>query len=189
MKGYRTRNRMIREFLNDNPGTTVLYALATVTVGCSSYWLYRNIRNYGVEGTLRILWEGDPCTDEERSCLDKIQLIQQKIDTSEAAINILEEGLERAKLDSVDLGDAVDSSMILDSWQKNTSSSDLRSEIGLLSYNLDKIAADIDGLAVLEHNDIRKKKKQLSSVIVAMMDRVDQMIAIFEQLQQSSNSS
>ena len=138
---------------------------------------------------MRILWEGDPCTDEERSCLDKIQLIQQKIDTSEAAINILEEGLERAKLDSVDLGDAVDSSMILDSWQKNTSSSDLRSEIGLLSYNLDKIAADIDGLAVLEHNDIRKKKKQLSSVIVAMMDRVDQMIAIFEQLQQSSNSS
>jgi prefoldin subunit 5 len=52
----------------------------------------------------------------------------------------------------------------------------LSKDLATLSYNLDKLAAEIDSVQSHGCNTVKAKKKELSNVIVNMMNTLDALI-------------
>jgi hypothetical protein len=158
----------------------IAIASATTTVavlGLSSFWFYQLVQNYGFDGALRFLWEGDPNPEHIRDHVRTLNTAAKALNTQQKTISVFEEGLERARLDTIDDSDA---SSILVLWRKNLPSSllDLRKHLAKLSYDLDRLAATVDQVPTDE--EIRQQKKQLSKRVVFLMERADALIAFFK---------
>jgi hypothetical protein len=155
------------------------FALEAVTVsllGFSTYWLYKRVQSYGWNGTIRYIWEGDPLPQEIRQLVDVLQAVSQSLDKIEAAIFLLEEGLERARLDTVD---GTSPANILQHWRTNLhhTKQEIRKDLAKMSFDLDVIASKIDQIPTKE--EVRQQKKELSSRTVLLMSRADQLIDFF----------
>lgn len=151
---------------------------AFALVGLSSYWCYRLVRQYGWDGALRYIWEGDPLPRDVRECVDALENASKGLTEQETIILLLEEGLERAHLDTVDeSGHAA----ILDAWRTNLplAQPDIRGDLAKASAALDQLAADID--QVPNQETVRPTKKDLSHRVVALMERIDVLIDFFKQ--------
>lgn len=152
---------------------------AVVLIGTSSYWLYQCVSDYGWEGTLRYIWEGDPYPDQIRLYLDSLDDVERSLGHEATLLSSLEEGLERARLDSID--DSSPSS-ILKMWESNTPIQDLQMQLAKLSYELDQRAAKVDQVILSDedHVDIKLRKKALSKRIVRLMERTDRLILFYQ---------
>jgi hypothetical protein len=133
---------------------------------------------YGWEGALRYVWEGDHLPRDVRECIHALEAVSNGLEEHEAVILSLEEGLERARLETVDESSP---DAILDAWRVNLplSQQDIRGDLAKTSATLDKLAADID--QVPNKDTVRQMKKDLSSRVVALMVRIDVLIDFFKQ--------
>lgn len=153
-------------------------AAAIILVGSSAVWLYQTVASYGWEGTLRYIWEGDPYSGKVRKYLDTLQRVKDSLDKENTMLSILEEGLERAKLDSID---AANCNSVRRQWEANLPGIlDLQLQLAKLSHDLDKRAAEIDQVPGEDVADIRSQKKSLSRRVVLLMERTDILIRFFE---------
>lgn len=120
------------------------------------------------------IWEGDPhpCYIRERKLA--LQSIAKKLDRKEKTLSDMEEGLERASLDSVDGAHA---RALRKMWEQNVQGGDLRKSLALLSTDLDQLASQID--QVISTEEIKGEKKKLSTRVVRMMERTDVLISFF----------
>ena len=59
--------------------------------------------------------------------------------------------------------------------------------LGLLSSDLDKLAAQVDGVVSEGSTVLKERKKVLSKRLVQLMERVDVLIAFFRKGRDSSN--
>lgn len=124
----------------------------------------------GWDGVLRLIWEGDAYPIHVRRAIKELDEAQDTIEKESALLSLLEEGLERANLDSID---SADESTILALWESNVPILDLRKQLALLSDKLDKVAAKID--AVTEQTQ-RDRKRALSKRAVDLMARMDMLV-------------
>ena len=159
--------------------TGLLWNISAYTVvGLSSYWCYRLLRLYGWEGALRYIWEGDPLPHDVRKCINTLKNVSQGLGDQEEVILSMEEGLERARLDTIDeSGQAA----VLDCWRMSLplAQRDIRGNLAKTSATLDKLASEID--QVPTNDSVRQEKKELSCRVVALMARVDVLIDFFKQ--------
>lgn len=166
------RNKRSRE-------TCLLWNISAFTlVGLSSYWCYRLVRLHGWEGALRYIWEGDALPRDVRECINTLENASKGLEEQETVILSLEEGLERARLDTADESSHA---TVLDAWRMNIPSTqqDIRGDLAKASAALDKLAADIDQIP--NKDTLRQKKKDFSMRVVALMIRIDVLIDFFKQ--------
>mmetsp|Transcript_28378 Transcript_28378/g.33613 ORF Transcript_28378/g.33613 Transcript_28378/m.33613 type:complete len:220 (-) Transcript_28378:276-935(-) len=198
--------------------SSVTTAAITITTIASSYYITRKISQYGLTGSLRLLWEGDHLPPNIRNAIDALDdLSERKIPKQGRKLDKIDCTIQLAKLNSVDDDDdddddtehAVDNESVntstttnsaststtnntmqttLSSGSSTTTSSSRRrhyilsqtpqvsKELSSLSYNLDKLAAEVD--AIQSHGDaeVKRRKKALSTLLVQMMERVDGFI-------------
>lgn len=156
---------------------TIASTTTVVVAGASSFWFYQLLCNYGWLGALRYIWEGDPNPEHIREHLKTLSTVEKALRKQEKTISTLEEGFERAQLDSID-----DSSFatILVLWRKNLPNSllDLRKHLAKLSHDLDELAAKVD--QVPSNEETRSRKKLLSTWVVGLMERADALITFLK---------
>lgn len=145
---------------------------------------------YGWQGALRLLWEGEPYSPHIQSLLDSLADAEKAIVKQEARMNAIEEALDRARLDSVD--EAKVSKAIVKRWVENYHPNNLEKSIAELSSTLDKLAAQVDAVILSSsdikqncrpiQDDIKQRKKTLSKQLVAAMERCDEYMECFQVL-------
>jgi hypothetical protein len=158
-------------------------AVVTVGAGAAMYWPVDSLWRHGWDGTLRYIWEGDPYSPQMRIHVDSILLVQQSMARDEQAIESLEQQWRQVQLNSND-------SSLWRAWQSSLSSespslvyTDLSKELGRLSYELDQYAYQLDQVrfsSQWRYRYWKSQRKELATRLVALMERVDQLIAIYE---------
>lgn len=145
------------------------------------------VSKYGVSGTLRYIWEGDHLPSEIRDELEKLESIQSKLRAQKKIINRITVLIETAKLNSVDeiIEREEESPVESDASGDDSSNQDVKrhyilsqvpslsKDLGMLSYNLDSLAAKVDSVQSHDNEDVKKQKKDLSRKLVDMMKVCD----------------
>lgn len=153
----------------------------TALLGVSTIWLSYLVHCYGVNGALRYIWEGDPNPENIREQMEKLSAAEKGIKKQIKTISTLEEGLQRARLDTIDDSDP---SSLLKLWRRNLPANlqDLRMRLALLSTDVDKVASKVDQVLPPQEDgeEVRKRKKALSKRIVETMERADALIDFFK---------
>lgn len=181
-------------------------AAVTVAAGVATYLiLHRSVEEYGWEGTWRYIWEGDAYSEQvRRDVVDVLEEVEVGRSVQEARLHGMETALERARLDGVDDVDDGDdrrtSRDTVERWIVNYApDGNLERTLGDVSDMLDRLAARVDGVVLPPAADdrdgsagsqlmqqIRKRKKLLSKVLVNDMERCDALVASFQVLQEQS---
>mmetsp|Transcript_32273 Transcript_32273/g.47051 ORF Transcript_32273/g.47051 Transcript_32273/m.47051 type:complete len:179 (-) Transcript_32273:114-650(-) len=155
----------------------------TVTI-LTTIYITKSISQYGLSGTLRLLWEGDHLTPECRESMDTLDQVQNKtIPKLGKKLEQLEVTMEVAKLNCVD-GPSLDEKTTTTEEEEAikiqilTQYPKMKTDLSGLSYNLDKAAAKIDSARSDGEQEVKARKKELSNIIVGLMDRADVLIAL-----------
>lgn len=170
-----------------------LIAAVGVTVAAVAGIIFHKtlVEEYGWEGALRYVWEGEPYSASIQKLLDSLSDAEKEIVVQEGRLNAIEETLERARLDSID--DARTTKAIVLRWKENYRPRDLEKTLGELSSTLDKLAALVDAVILSGKEsdtssrvvqDIKQKKKVLSKQLVLHMERCDAFMACYQVLQE-----
>lgn len=151
-------------------------ALTATTFTAISLLLYKPLSKYGIQGTLRLIWEGDAVPPHIRDQLDKLDVINSKLLKQSKKLKKIKTTIEMAKLNSVD--GEVDEIEDVDSTSPKRhyiliQIPSLEKDLGMLSYTLDQIAAEIDELNSHSDADLRQQKKDMSKRVVEMMNLCD----------------
>jgi hypothetical protein len=154
--------------------TTITAVTATAVISTSLFLLYPVVRDYGWKGAFTYIWEGDPHPFHIRERKQTLESITIKLERKEKTLSAMEEGLERASLDSID---GANSRILRQMWEQNVPGRDLRKSLALLSHDLDQLAAQID--QVISTEEIRSTKKEMSTRVVRMMERTDTLISFY----------
>jgi hypothetical protein len=163
---------------------------ATLSVA-ASYWMYQSVSEYGLEGTFRYIWEGDPYTPAIREYVETLEQAEKSRVTQELRINAIEEALERARLDSVD--DVRTTKEVVRLWMANYAPKNLEKSLADLSNLLDRLAAQVDGIVLSKGDanasshvlqELKRRKKLLSKQLVLDMERCDVLTASYQVLQE-----
>jgi hypothetical protein len=183
-------------------GVTAFAAVAgvvTATAAATYYYLLRpTVEEYGWEGTLKFIWEGDAYPGHIRHYIDILENAEVERSIQESKIHGMETALELARLDSVD-DDETDhghslSKDTVERWIVNYSpDGNLERTLVNVSDVLDKLAAKVDGVVLSSSakddtdtnlmRQIKQRKKILSKVLVNDMERCDALVASFQVLQ------
>ena len=169
-------------FRRDSYGERTWASLAgTALFGASAIGFSYLVHRYGFGGALRFIWEGDPHPESIREQLSSLRTAEKDIKRHVKIVATLEEGLQRARLDTIDDSDA---SAILDLWKQNLPKNlqDLRTRLALLSTDLDKVASRLDQVLPpqIGGEEVGQRKKSLSKSVVTLMERADALIDFFK---------
>jgi len=161
---------------------TVVAFAAVGSVGVlATAWLYRSVKDYGWDGTLRLIWEGDHYTPAVRDALDELENLETQAAVRTSLMDLIETSLARAKLNTVD----DDQSVKKEGWTAAHRPGNLEKDLTRLSYDLDKLAAKVDEV-LTKHIDVRPKKKLLSSELVKLMSRADELLQIYQKKEEAT---
>jgi hypothetical protein len=164
-------------------------ATATITAA-ASYWLHHSVSQYGWDGTLRYIWEGDPYSPKVRHYMETLDDADQSRKSQERLIAAIEEALERARLDSID--DTKTTREIVKAWITIFRPKNLEKSLSQLDTVLDKLAAKVDGILISAADnsrvfqELKRRKKLLSKQLVLAMERTDALLASYRILQEQS---
>lgn len=158
--------------------TTISTIAVVAIVGTCGYWSYQLVSAFGFSGALRYIWEGSPWDEQIRDGMRTLDDAESSIDLLEEMIELLEATLRHAREESFD-----DLSLIQE-WE--TASGDLQGRLGQLSYDLDKVAARIDGVVSNGRDELKRRKKHLSAEVVLLMSRADTLISVFQNAESES---
>jgi len=148
----------------------------SLVVTVAAYNTYRLVRQHGWQGALYYVWDGDPTLPYLRDRIAVLSSTEEKLEKKQLTISGLEEALQRARLDTIDGADMTDVRQL---WAKYSRSKDLRQKLALLSHDLDQLAATLDRIESANDTSVQAKKKKLSSSVVLLMERTDQLITAF----------
>ena len=153
---------------------TFLLGTAAVAATAVSILLWQCVSKYGFEGTLRYVWEGNPHPPKTRDSIQSLEKVERSIQTESLLVG-LEESLARAQLDSVD-----GVSITVPLWMVAHAPRNLQYDLAKVSHDLDTLAANVD--LISSHGDagIKLRKKQCSQQVVQMMERADNLLALYQ---------
>jgi hypothetical protein len=148
------------------------------------------VSQYGWDGTLRYIWEGDPYSPKVRHYMETLDDADQSRKSQERLIAAIEEALERARLDSID--DTKTTREIVKAWITIFRPKNLEKSLSQLDTVLDKLAAKVDGILISAADnsrvfqELKRRKKLLSKQLVLAMERTDALLASYRILQEQS---
>jgi hypothetical protein len=159
----------------------ILGAAATATATISvSVWIYRCVQDYGWEGYLNYIWEGDPYTPQTRADMKKLDKAGKILRRQGKALEKLEESLARGTLNTVDDGS---DDQVLIQWIMAHLPGNLETDLAACSDNLDKVAFTVDSVEGIKESRLRKK--EISKQIVVLMERADALVHSYKKWKQN----
>ncbi|KAL3799746.1 hypothetical protein HJC23_010396 [Cyclotella cryptica] len=151
---------------------TLIYKRNAIFSYCNGY--------RGIQGFFRYIWIGDYLPPPIRKSVDELDELDELVNKCEPQLDHIETLVQRALLDSVDGPISISNEFVgsREELQKQIfqQNPELRKDIGMFSSRLDRLAARID--SVMSHSDeeVKRRKKQLSSKIVLLMTELDKII-------------
>ena len=149
--------------------TLAIAAAGSVTAAFVTYYLSKAISKYGAKGFVRLVWEGDHLEPNIREAWDALDGLEANAVPRE--MNRLEQveiSIETARLNSVDGSD----DQILEQYPQ------IKKDLSMVSYRLDKVAAEVDSVQSHGNVEVKRRKKCLSNKLVGMTERADSLIAL-----------
>ena len=146
-------------------------------------------RHRGMRGVWRLLWLGDSLPPRLRQSVDALDAAEAGVRSAEQQLDTIRILVARAALESVDgpttaapapataTGAATGDEARARLFREHP---ELRTRIGIFSDNLDRLAAAIDAVQSYADAEVKRRKKRLSSDIVALMEGLDGMVASFD---------
>ena len=190
---------------NDDSSFSWTAALTTTAVlslaGMASYGCWTLVKQYGWEGAMNYIWEGDPYP-HIRQYLTQLDQLTQQLDQAETILGQLQETRERAQLECIDYHDTTTDysnnkniktahdqqsvQLLVQTWQDTWKATyyyhqkkrDLATVAGGLSQLLDRTAARIDAVPAASHALVKQRKKALSQRVVQLMEQTDHCIGV-----------
>lgn len=188
-------------YIGSNNNTTTAFALALVSVAVSyaAYEFHRSVQDYGWEGAVRYIWEGDPYEPKLReyvSILDESEynlnafLINDRLCGLEESLNIatsLSSSTKSSTSATTTITGTTTSSVSKLSgiwnqkWMEHPSNNNsslticsIERTLADLSYSLDKIAARVDGIVLSSSSTSHltqkiKKRKKICSKSIVIL--------------------
>lgn len=138
-------------------------------------------RRRGIGGIARWIWLGDYLPPQLRQSMDALDEVEILMAKSEQELEQIEVSVERIRLESVD--DEIMNSTPSEDTENSSifqQNPELRTQIGIFSNNLDKLAAKIDSIKSHSDEEVKQRKKCMSNGIVKLMNDLDTMIASFD---------
>lgn len=166
------------------PSSRNVVALSAISL-VSAYvaiWLFQSVKEHGLEGTARFIWEGDYYNEEVRDSLDSLEDLEDKILEMSTLLETIGTSLARAELNSFD----DDSRSKKKLWTESHRPGNLEKDLANLSYSLDKLAAGVDSVLSRNMDVVRMKKKFLSTKIVKLMEEADVLLSLYQENEQIS---
>ena len=174
-------------YANRSPSITTITLSITTLV--TTYLLTKSISKYGVSGAIRYIWEGDHLSPEVRYEMDQLESLEKQMRIQKKKMNKIGFVIETAKLNSVDEivhdfdwnGEVEDTNT--DGYENDqlhkrhyilSQIPSLSKDLGMLSYNLDNMAAKVDSVQSHGDDSIKAQKKGLSHKLVEMMGICDE---------------
>lgn len=166
-----------------------LAGVAIVAVAAGAIFHKTLVEEYGWEGAIRYIWDGEPYPPTIQALLDVLAQAEKSRSAQVARLNAIEEALERARLDSVD--DVKTNKEIVRRWAENYRPTNLEKALAEQSNILDKLAAQVDAVILAGKesdgnsrvvHDIKRRKKLLSKQLVLDMERCDAFVACYQVL-------
>mmetsp|Transcript_7411 Transcript_7411/g.10796 ORF Transcript_7411/g.10796 Transcript_7411/m.10796 type:complete len:168 (-) Transcript_7411:85-588(-) len=166
------------------PSSRNVIALSAITAISAyvSVLLYQSVKEHGVESTIRYIWEGDYYSDEVRSSLDSLEELEAKFLVISTLLEKIDTSLARAKLNSFDDDPIVKK----DDWTESHRPGNLEKDLARLSYDLDKLAAEVDSVLSRNMDVIRIQKKSLSTKIVKIMEGADFFLSLYQEQEKAT---
>jgi len=158
-----------------SPSQNLLLAAASATAVAATYFLSLAISRYGLNGLLRLIWEGDHLPPDVRESVDALYTLESDaLPKEECNMERVQVTIETVLLNSVDdePSSGAETKTILEHHPQ------IRRDLSMLSYRLDAIAADVDSVLSCGNADVKMRKKQLSDVLVRLMKKTDSLIAL-----------
>mmetsp|Transcript_28852 Transcript_28852/g.44856 ORF Transcript_28852/g.44856 Transcript_28852/m.44856 type:complete len:204 (-) Transcript_28852:24-635(-) len=135
---------------------------ATAVICSAGYFLYMT-KKYGAKGAMRMIWEGDYMSEENRDAMDKLEKYSKKMPKIIKNIETVESWFELQKLNSIDSDKA-----------SFPISAEIRKKTSNLSYEVDTLASDVDSVLSKDKcEEVVKLKKETSSELANIMSRLD----------------
>ena len=148
--------------------SSLAIAAGSATAAIASYYLSRAISKYGAKGFVRLIWEGDHLEPNVREAWDALDGLEASaVPREEKRLEKVEIAFETARLNSVDGAD----DQILEQCPQ------IKKNLSMVSYRLDKVAAEVDSVQSHGNAEVKRRKKHLSRTLVGMMERADALIA------------
>ena len=183
--------------------TKAALVAGSALVAYAGYELNRSVREHGWEGTLRLIWEGDPYDSDLRDAVDKLEeaeldlLATYRIDDRLKGLETTLDACTSSSPDNTRL-DKLWNQTWMEHADNCTSNNDrpltIERTLGDMSDRLDKIAAKIDGVILSSHQSnnflaqrVKDRKKRLSKAIVSEMERCDALMASYQVLKERTN--
>jgi hypothetical protein len=182
-------------------GPILASAVVTATAIGVGIFLLKSVPQYGWEGTMRYIWEGDAYSPELRDLADTLEDAEIARSLQESRIHAMEAALDLARLNSIE---GQSSTEIVKNWvdcfaaeaDNGGGGQSLEQVLADVSDKLDKIAAKIDGVALsstMSNNNnkelverIQLRKKLLSKNIVLDMERCDVLLGSYQVLREQN---
>mmetsp|Transcript_9654 Transcript_9654/g.11554 ORF Transcript_9654/g.11554 Transcript_9654/m.11554 type:complete len:170 (+) Transcript_9654:78-587(+) len=152
-------------------------AVSATAVTASTIWICSTLSKYGLDGTLRYIWVGDPLSPEVRQSVSTLEKVESKIPKLEKLLMQIEEALSKARLDSID----DEKWIVVPQWIVSYAPKNLEKDITKLDTSLDRLAAEVDAIASHDNAEVKLLKKEYSQRIVQLMGRTDALLAIYAQ--------
>jgi hypothetical protein len=185
---YLPAKRALKRITMSSTRNAIAVTATAAITAVTSYWLYQSASQYGWDGTLRYIWEGDPYSPKVRHYMETLDKADESIKSQERLIAAIEEALERARLDSID--DTKTTKEIVKAWVANFRPKNLEKSLSQLDTELDKMAAKVDGILIADNSrvfqELKRRKKLISKQLVLAMERTDALLASYQILQEQS---
>jgi hypothetical protein len=155
--------------------TTASVALA----GTVAVWFSSLVQKYGWSGACRFVWEGNPHPEHLRDYVATLDEAEQALQSNEKAIIELELALSKCRATATS---TTANGVILAGWRGNLPAAqrDLQMVLAQVSHYLDELAAKLDQPTAEEQ--LRVRRKTLSENAVALMWRIDVLIAHYNDM-------
>ena len=142
------------------------------------------VSKYGLSGALRYIWEGDHLPPHIREAIDILDDVEIRLKKQKKKLDKVEMVVEVARLNSVDSVDDSNADDTNDADNEHAKTKQnvqvlsnvsplLSKDLSMLSYTLDKLASEIDSVQSSGDVDVKRRKKEMSGVLVSMMERID----------------
>lgn len=137
------------------------------------------VSKYGVTGTLRLIWEGDHRAPHVRDTSDDLDDLEAELVRLATEADDVDVDVRTAFLNEVDSNDGDEASETRTlSALSPASLSGLKRRVATLDHELDRVTADVDSVRAHDVEELRRRKKRLSTLVVAQMRRVDQFVKL-----------
>ena len=154
------------------PSFTTVASMALV--GASVYCTFRLVSAHGWQGAFWLVWQGSPYAPDIRERLELYDDLEETLQDRTSQVENLEDSLQQAKSLTEH-----STSRLLGKWMSLLETNDLQKLLAGISHDLDKLASQVDEVHSEGAPEVKRRKKDISGLVVRLMERVDFLITAF----------